>query len=160
MSDVTAASMDESSVALETDPSTVEPTPVPELPGQLTFGWGDDVAPRSAGKRKKSKKAKALKPKSETTDSKVKPSKAKRNSKKAIKRKPEKSSQSAARKNARTSKAARATASKDQQDSVASSTSEIAVTTAVAPLPADAKNQRFCDWYHAYSRIIKGAIQA
>lgn len=142
MSDVTAASMDESSVALEADPSTVEPTPVPELPGQLTFGWGDDAAPRSAGKRKKSKKAKALKPKSETTDSKVKPSKAKRKSKKAIKRKPEESSRSVDRTSARTSKSAKALASKDQQDSIVSSTSEIAATNAVAPLPADAKSAK------------------
>lgn len=89
MSDADAAT-DVSSITEDAEPSAVGPTPVPELPGQLTFGWGDLAAPSKPRKSGKGKKSKSAKQDASTT--------AKQKKKKTIKPKPVKVAKPAARK--------------------------------------------------------------
>lgn len=125
MSDVSDASVDESSVVLEAEALETEPKPAPELPGQLTFGWGDDFASGTSRKRKKSKKNKASQQVSGTTDGKSKPPKAKDKPKKTMKRKPKKSSQSSVRKGSKKSKGSVGKVSAVDKASVALATDTI-----------------------------------
>lgn len=92
MSDA-AASVDVSSVPVETDPSAAEAPPVPELPGQLTFGWGDVASPGKSRKRNLAKKSLAaeLKTAGKSEDATAKRGVAKQKKKKTVKLKPVKS---------------------------------------------------------------------
>lgn len=122
MSDA-AALIDENSVTLETESSLAEPTPVPELPGQLTFGWGDDVVPKKSRKgnkaRKKSQVAEAESP-SSAGKSKRAAAKQQRKKKKSVKRKPVKSLKPVSRKGAKKPKIAAAPEQIEVQDASAS----------------------------------------
>lgn len=138
-----AAFVGENSETVEPHSSTAESIPVPELPGQLTFGWGDVAAPQKPGKgnsdKKKSKKTE------QAAAEKPKRSAAKQKKKKAVKRKPVKAVESASRKGAKKATVKRAAKSKQNQtvpQTVPQAATPAVAVPAVSEQPAEAKQPR------------------